>query len=241
MGIMQPYFPMEMAVKLAEIAKADTFIETGTYMGGTTKWASTQFKDVHTIELSETLYNQVKDELVSKGNITPHLGDSRNVLPKILKNINNNIIFWLDGHYSAGVTAGKDDPCPLLKELEIILKRDNEDIILIDDARGLLDGGGWPTIFELYKKIETSAMKNKYMIICDDNIYIIPDDDKYKEPLLQYSLEKNVILWELDAEIRKNTMEYKIEIVINIIIKILQKIRLYKFVRSIYRSIKGKK
>jgi hypothetical protein len=36
MGIMLPYFPKEMAVKLAEIAKADIFIETGTYKGGTT-------------------------------------------------------------------------------------------------------------------------------------------------------------------------------------------------------------
>jgi hypothetical protein len=142
MGIMNPYFPTEMAVNLAEIAKADTFIETGTYMGGTTKWASTRFKEVHTIELSEALYQQVKDELLSKGNITPNLGDFRDVLSKILPNIKNNILFWLDGHYSAGVTAGKDDPCPLLKELEIILSRNNEDIILIDDARCLGGTGG---------------------------------------------------------------------------------------------------
>jgi hypothetical protein len=64
MGIMEPYFPTEMAIKLSGIAGADTFIETGTYMGGTTKWASTQFKKVHTIELSEKLYNQFKDELI---------------------------------------------------------------------------------------------------------------------------------------------------------------------------------
>jgi hypothetical protein len=142
MGIMQPYFPTEMTMKLAKIAKADIFIETGTYMGGTTKWASTQFKDVHTIELSELLYNNIKDELLSKGNIIPHLGDSRDILPKILTNINGNIVFWLDGHYSAGIIAGKDDPCPLLKELEIILSRNNEDIILIDDARCFLGHGG---------------------------------------------------------------------------------------------------
>jgi hypothetical protein len=34
---MEPYFPAEIAVKLAEIAKVDTFVETGTYCGGTTK------------------------------------------------------------------------------------------------------------------------------------------------------------------------------------------------------------
>lgn len=238
MGIMQPYFPSEMAVKLAGIAKADIFIETGTYMGGTSKWASGQFKEVHTIELSESLYNQVKDELLAEGNITPHLGDSRNVLPEILANIKRNIVFWLDGHYSAGVTAGKDDPCPLLKELEIILSRVNDDIILIDDARCLLGDEGWPTIFELHKKIETSAAGNKCIMICDDNIYIIPDDDKYKEPLLQYLLERNVILWEQDNEIRnpgRNTKNIKTEI-----IKILKKAGMYKAVRMIYKSVIAK-
>ena len=243
MGIMSPYFPTEMAIKLSEIARADIFVETGTYMGRTTKWASTQFKEVYTIELSESLYNQIKDELLNKGNITPHLGDSRDVLPRILANIKGNILFWLDGHYSAGVTAGKDDPCPLLQELEIILSRNNEDIILIDDARCCLGDGGWPTIFEVYKKVESSAGKSKYMIICDDNIYIVPDNDKYKEPLLQYLLERNIILWNQDNKIRER--EYKIRERKNKIrenfIRILQKVHMYKIARTIYRYLIKKK
>jgi hypothetical protein len=233
MGIMQPYFPKEMAIKLAKIAKASVFIETGTFMGDTTKWASARFKDVHTIELSESLYNQVKNELLEKGNITPHLGDSRDILPKILANINNNIVFWLDGHYSAGVTAGKDDPCPLLKELEIILSRNNEDIILIDDARCLLDGEGWPTIFELYKKVGSCAMGDKYIVICDDNIYILPDNDRYKEVLLGYTLEKDAILWKQNYKIRNP----KIRIML---IRLLSIFGLYKFAREVYMSITGK-
>jgi hypothetical protein len=235
MGIMQPYFPTEMALKLSGIAGADTFIETGTYMGETTKWASTQFKEVYTIELSESLYKQIKDELLSKGNITPYLGDSRDVLPGILANIKGNILFWLDGHYSEGITAGKDDPCPLLRELEIILSRNNEDIILIDDARCCLGKAGWPTIYEISKKIGFSGEKSKYMIICDDNIYIVPDNDKYKEPLLQYLLERNIILWNRDYETRNPKRKYNKK---EIFIKILQKAHMYKFIRMIYRSLK---
>jgi len=237
MGIMQPYFPTEMAIKLAEIAGIDTFIETGTYMGGTTKWASVHFKKVHTIELSEVLYNKVKDELLAKGNIVPHLGDSRDVLPEILKNTNDNIIFWLDGHYSAGITAGKDDPCPLLKELEIILSRNNDDIILIDDARGLLDGEGWPTIVQLYKKINSVSMKKKYLVICDDNLYVIPDEDEYIELLLSYTLERNVFLWNKDFSLRNPPKKLSRDSVI----KLLKMIGLYKFARMIYRSIKKNK
>ena len=241
MGIADTYFPKDMVVKLAEVAKADTFIETGTYYGRTAKWASTQFKRVYTIELSESLFNETKDELLSKGNIFPYLGDSRNVLPEMLKSINGNTIFWLDGHYSAGVTAGKYDPCPLLKELEIILKRNNEDIILIDDARCLLGSVGWPSIYQLYKKVETTSVENKFIMLCDDNIYIVPDQDRFKEPLLQYSLERNAILWKQDYEIR-NAKEKKKKKTKEIIGNILKKARLYEFARSIYRrSIKREK
>ena len=231
MGIMNPYFPTEMAVNLANLAGAETFIETGTYMGGTSKWASGLFKTVHTIELSEALYNQVHAELLSRGNIMPHFGDSRTVLPKILENINGNIIFWLDGHYSAGVTAGKDDPCPLLKELEIILKRNNDDIIIIDDARCLGKDTGWPTLFELYKKIEIYSREKRYAVICDDNLYIVPDNDKYKEPLLQYILERNISLWKQDSCIRNPKIKIKTRMKV---VKILRTLGLYKLVRTIY-------
>lgn len=232
MGIMHPYFPAEMAINLSKIAKANTFVETGTYYGETSKWASSHFEEVHTIELSDFLYQEVKCELLAKGNIIPYLDDSRNVLPQILENKKNNILFWLDGHYSAGVTAGKNDPCPLLRELEIILCRDNEDIVLIDDARCLIDADGWPTISDLYKKIKLCSAKSKYVAMCDDNLYIVPDKDEYKELLLTYALRKNVYLWEEDSKKRNKGS------VRNKIVRILKSVGLYKIVKPIYKKMK---
>jgi hypothetical protein len=143
MGIVQPYFPKDVALKMAAMANAKTFVETGTYYGDTAKWASTEFKTVFTIELSDYLYNLTKNELLSKGNIIPKLGNSKNILSDILGETDSNIVFWLDGHYSGGITAGSDDPCPLREELKIIHKRNNDDIILIDDSR-CYGGGGIP-------------------------------------------------------------------------------------------------
>jgi len=146
MGIVNPYFPEEVSLKLAAVANASVFIETGTLFGGTTKWAAGYFKKVHTIELSEYFYNKTKNELISRGNVIPHLGDSRSILPQILKTENTNMLFWLDGHYSGCVegyaTGGVESPCPLLDELDYILSRNNDDIILIDDARMMVGGGG---------------------------------------------------------------------------------------------------
>ena len=226
MGIVNPYFPQENCLKLSAVANANVFIETGTYKGATTKWASQHFKKVHTIELPEDLYNKTKDELVSKGNITPHLGDSRNILPQILKKENTNILFWLDGHYSGGrgdyVTAGKDSPCPLLEELDAILSRDNDDIIIIDDAR-MFTGkeDGYPSIVEMYGKIEENSICKRYLQICDDQIYIVPQKNEYLEILLNYVLERSVLLWNF----YKKNIKTKIR---DLSAKILKKLNMLK-------------
>ncbi|MCL1947792.1 MAG: class I SAM-dependent methyltransferase [Chitinivibrionia bacterium] len=202
MGIVNPYFPQETCLKLAAIANANVFVETGTYFGGTTKWAAQHFKKIHTIELSQDLYNKTKDELISKGNITPYLGDSRNILPEILKKENTNIVFWLDGHFSGIggglLTAGKENPCPLLDELDAILSRDNDDIIIIDDAR-MYTGkeNGYPCVVEIYRKIEEKSKDKKSLQICDDQIYIVPQKNEYLEILLDYVLLRDILLWNL--------------------------------------------
>jgi hypothetical protein len=176
MGILYPYFPVDLALKLAQSVNATTFVETGTYMGKTTKWASTHFNQVYTVELSENLFNLVRDELLSKSNIIPYLGDSRNVLPEILDRVGiaDNVVYFLDGHYSAGGTAGKDDPCPLLKELEIILQYNKDDIIFIDDAR-CVGSEGWPTMIEIAQTIVNVSKIKKQMYVFDDVIVLIPN------------------------------------------------------------------
>jgi hypothetical protein len=53
-------------------------------------------------------------------------------------NINEPVLFYLDAHFSGGETAfGKtdDNGCPVLRELEILNKRTQKDIIVIDDMR----------------------------------------------------------------------------------------------------------
>ncbi|GHV03308.1 hypothetical protein AGMMS50229_02060 [Campylobacterota bacterium] len=141
MGIVNPYFPSESAEKLAQANDIKVFVETGTCLGGTSKYAAAHFEEVHTIELSEMLFSRAKDSLLALGNITPYLGDSRTVLPTIIAKSKGNILFWLDAHYSAGGTAGKDDPCPLITELDILLRRTQNDIFIIDDAREMIGGG----------------------------------------------------------------------------------------------------
>ena len=208
MGIIQPYFPKEIVLKLANIANAEIFVETGTYYGNTSEWASSEFKNIFTIELSEYLYNITKEKLLLKRNINHILANSKNVLPNILKTIDSNVVFWLDGHYSGGVTAGEDDPCPLREELGIILKRYNDDIIIIDDARDCI-GGTFPSIQEIYRLINKTAKNKRFLQICNDHIYIIPDKKEYVELLLEYVLEQNILLWKAFVEYNRENVPLK--------------------------------
>jgi hypothetical protein len=115
------------------------FIETGTYLGDTTFDLRNLFQKLYTIELSNDLYKKAQVRFDKYKKINVQNGDSAVVLKEILQQINNNrILFWLDGHYSEGITAKSELVTPILNELISIrdheIKNGINHIILIDDA-----------------------------------------------------------------------------------------------------------
>ena len=99
----------------------DTFVETGTYMGDTVRLAKKfGFKKIHTIEISETLYNKNKEDFANDESIKIWLGDSVEIIPEIMKEIEGQATFWLDAHASGPLPGGKYGPCPLELELKSI-------------------------------------------------------------------------------------------------------------------------
>ena len=76
------------------------------------------------------------------------------MLSQIVNKLSEPAIFWLDGHYSAGMTAKGDKECPIYEELEAIFAGKNlNHVLLIDDARCFVGQGDYPTIDELTKFI----------------------------------------------------------------------------------------
>ncbi len=127
-----------------------TLIETGTFLGDMVEAQKHRFNRIISIELGYDLYIKAKSRFENDLNVTIFQGDSGKVLPKVLADINEPAIFWLDGHYSAGITAKGDKDCPIFEELDSIFSHKKLDhILLIDDARCFVGEGDYPTIKKL--------------------------------------------------------------------------------------------
>jgi hypothetical protein len=113
------------------------FIETGSYEGEGIQFAiDSNFKNIYSIELSNFYYKQCCNRFAPYHFVNIFLGDSTEVLPIILKEIDAPATFWLDGHYSGPPTVKGQCNTPLLAELEHISQHPiKTHTILIDDAR----------------------------------------------------------------------------------------------------------
>jgi hypothetical protein len=123
--------------ELIDLFKADVLVESGTFHGMTAEQAAHHFKEVHTIELSLTLYEEAQKYLSRYPNVHVYWGDSTKVLPNLLKEIKGKIIFWLDGHYNFGgfPSAKGDNNSAIMGELQAIKQSGIKDaVILIDDV-----------------------------------------------------------------------------------------------------------
>lgn len=113
------------------------FIETGSYQGdGIQRALDAGFSCIYSIELSASLHAHCKNRFAWNPGVHLVLGDSSTVLSLVLDTIDAPATFWLDGHYSSGITARGKTNTPILKELEAIAQHPIKNhTILIDDVR----------------------------------------------------------------------------------------------------------
>ena len=156
----------------------DTFIETGTYEGLMALAIAPHVKWVYTVELDEKLHDFAKRNLKDIDNVCEYHGDSGELLPQILSDISVPRLFWLDAHYSGGVTAKGETNTPILKELEAILTApyDQLTVILIDDAREYVGKNDYPTQGQLKDMIH-KVHPDWVFEVKDDIIRIHPKAD----------------------------------------------------------------
>jgi len=146
-------------------------IETGTYLGDMINAQLKFFEKIYSIELGEDLWKKAVKRFEKNKHVTIIHGDSGKVFINLIPKINAKAIFWLDGHYSAGITAKGEKNCPIYEELNEIFKSKLQHILLIDDARCFNGEGDYPTIQRLSEYILSRNSKSK-IEIKDDIIRI---------------------------------------------------------------------
>lgn len=155
------------------------FVETGTYLGGTTRWAADVFSRVFTVDISPKFQDKAKTLCAGRDNISWLVGRSEERLPEILAALAGPAVFWLDAHAGGGYFAPVDD-CPLIEELRLIAARGVvDDIILIDDARGFtapppppFNADAWPPLHAVFEAAD--PRHERYIVIIADVIVCVP-------------------------------------------------------------------
>ena len=131
-----------------------TLVETGTYTGDMIQAIKGDFKHIYSIELGQDLHEKAKQKFAKYQHIHFFQGDSAQVLPEVLKHIHEPSIFWLDGHYSEGITAQGDKDTPIVEELEHIFNHAIKNhVILIDDARCFDGTHDYPKVSEILQRM----------------------------------------------------------------------------------------
>jgi hypothetical protein len=190
---------LRLATELRDELGLKRVIETGTYRGLTARALAPLFGSVVTIELSRSLHERAARALGDVPNVEAIQGDSREVLAGIAP-ADTGTLYFLDGHWSGGVTDGADDECPLLGELAAIGPGHPQDCLVIDDARFFtsapsppLDPAQWPTITEVFDAIRTERPGHAVTLI-DDQVLAVPQRakpviDTYGARVLEASID----------------------------------------------------
>jgi hypothetical protein len=122
-------------------------VETGTYFGDMVDAMKERFERVYSIELSAELFRRAAARFRDERNVTLIQGDSGQAIEQVLTELREPALFWLDGHWSSGVTARGDRDTPVRQELDAIFASDElPHVILIDDARHFGTEADYPSI-----------------------------------------------------------------------------------------------
>ena len=147
----------EVVARVAREKAIETLVETGTYLGNMIFAQRKNFKKIYSVELSPVFFEKAEKRFKSYKHIRILFGDSTDVLPEIIKDLQKSTLFWLDGHYSGGETA--ESNCPVLNELDAITRSSIVHEILIDDARCFDGTNGYPSIKEITQLLSKNVKK----------------------------------------------------------------------------------
>lgn len=171
----------EFVLNLRDTFLISDFVETGTFLGVTAFWASQYFRQVYTVEASQELFERAVKSHSSIKNIEFTHGTSQAMLGDLLPRLIHPALFWLDAHWSAGITFGEKDQCPLLGEIQALQNILHDAFVMIDDANLILSPPprpnsltAWPDIYTVLHALKQTA-QTTYVLVFENVIISVPE------------------------------------------------------------------
>lgn len=174
-GVPVPHLIKQKVIKdYAQKYDLRVLVETGTFFGDMVAAMKGEFAKIYSIELSEELYANAKKRFRKDKNIELICGDSGKVLGDLVERLDEPALFWLDGHYSGGITAKAEIDTPILDEIARILDaRERKHVIIIDDARCFGADPAYPSLSQL-SDLVSSKRSDMEITMSNDSIRIVP-------------------------------------------------------------------
>jgi hypothetical protein len=126
------------------------FVETGTAVGETAAWASTQFDRVVTIELQEVNNKSCMQRFWNNPKVTLIRGDSAEWIADLeyMVSLKGSAVWWLDAHFDHGIedVQAPSGDTPVLHELQALLASPVDHVVLVDDARLFGSDPAYPSL-----------------------------------------------------------------------------------------------
>lgn len=170
-------FKVDTLKAYAAWSGAKVFVETGTFKAQTTIAMAPSFERVFSIELEPNLAAAAQTIFSQSRHVKIIHGDSGIELPKILAELKERCLFWLDGH-NCGPQTGMSatfGPTPIVPELRAIFAHPIKDhVIIIDDQRFFTGEWGYPTIENVLMFVNQTR-PDLIVDICMDSIRIHPE------------------------------------------------------------------
>jgi hypothetical protein len=164
----------ELIRRVAMAYGIGVLVETGTFLGDTVQAALATFRQVYSIELSQSLHARAVRRFRGVDRVVLLHGDSAARLPEVVARLREPALFWLDGHYSAGFTAKAEKDTPILEELKVTLESSIPHVVLVDDARLFNGTSDYPRIEDVQAIVRRLKGAAYSVAAADDIIRVLP-------------------------------------------------------------------
>jgi hypothetical protein len=135
-------------------------VESGTFLGGTVEYFLGHAERIISVEIEPKLHEQAVQRFEDAPSVELIQGDAIDLIPKLLAEISEPPLVYLDGHFTGGVNEEPGqfvEPAPGILERLGDLDLPSGTSVVVDDLRLFGRGDGFPPLDEL-----TSAARKAF-------------------------------------------------------------------------------